>query len=465
MTWANGARFFSPDYGLMAGRLADAVQASGPLLVDIVDGRFWVYADGVWRAEDGEIRRRVVQLLGERYRPAHYRTLHEMLLSDVERFTMAPVPAYINVRNGLLVWRGDPDPHLIEHNAECPSTVQLPITWEPLARCPRFDAFLESALPPDEVDRAWEVIGYLMMSGNPMQRMFLIEGSGGNGKGVFLNVIRAMLGAENFAAVELHDLSENRFASADLYGMLANICGDIDATFIEKTGKIKQLSGDDVMRAERKGEDGFGFKWWGKAIFSANAIPGTSDSSVGWTRRWEVLRFPYAPTVPDASLSKRITDEELPGIAVKAVDALRRLMTAGRFSSGESRERAHAEFADKANKVRRWLDDPESGVERTQNEIFNKGTTLLKAFRAWEEHDSGSRVHTGVQRFNELCRQAGLMPVTKRGTRGYYGAHITRAPFGIPPQDHVWLNYESGAPRSAPPDDQEPAQQVLDLRV
>ena len=70
MTWANGARFFSPDYGLMAGRLADAVQASGPLLVDIVDGRFWVYADGVWKPEDGEIRRRVVQLLGERYRPA-----------------------------------------------------------------------------------------------------------------------------------------------------------------------------------------------------------------------------------------------------------------------------------------------------------------------------------------------------------------------------------------------------------
>ncbi len=454
MTWAPGARFFSPDYGLMAGRLADAVEAAGPIMVD-ADGRFWVYDGGVWRPEDRDVRRRAVRLLGERYRPSHYRAVVEVLGAHLEAFTVAPIPAIINFRNGLLYWGRNPDPLMIEHNAECLSTVQLPAEWDPLARCPEFDAFLSAALPADDVDRAWEVLGYLMMSGNPLQRMFLLSGSGGNGKGVFLNVARALLGDRNFTSVNLHDLSDNRFASADLYGKLANVCGEIDSTFIERTARIKELCGDDVIRAERKGEHGFTFKWWGKAIFSANAIPGTSDSSVGWSRRWEVIQFPYAPIRPDPNLSARIIAGELPGIAARAVEALRRMMEAGAFSAGESRERAHAEFADKANKVRRWLDDPESGVERSEGQIFNKGTSLLKAFREWEEHDSGSRTHTGVQRFNELCRQAGLVPVVKRGTRGYYGTRITRMIF-IPIQDRMWLNYESGAPRadvhrSAPP--------------
>lgn len=461
MSWAPGARFFSPDYGLMAGRLADAVEAMGPLMVDTLEGKIWLYADGVWSPDrrGSEVRRRVVKLLGERYRPAHARTLAEVLGAHLERFTVGPRPGLINLADGLLRWNADPDPLLIPHSPEEPSTVQLPVTWDPLAACPEFDAFLAAALPADDVDRAWEVLGYLMMSGNPLQRMFLLSGSGGNGKGVFLNIGRALVGYQNFAAVNIHDLSgENRFASYDLYGKLANICGEIDSTFIEKTARIKELCGDDAMRFEQKGEDGFTEKWWGKALFSANAIPGTSDSSVGWSRRWEVIQFPYAPRKVDPSLSARIVAGELPGIAVKAVHALRRLMQAGAFSTGESREKAHTEFADKANKVRRWLDDPDSGVIRSDPEerVFNKGTTLLKAFREWEEHDSGSRTHTGVQRFNELCRQAGLVPVVKRGTRGYYGTRILRMPFGVPPADHPWLNHEAGDPHgdvhpSAPP--------------
>jgi putative DNA primase/helicase len=443
VSWSNGARYFSPDYGLMVGRLADAVKAAGPLLVD-TDGRFWVYGGGVWRLDPenkgSELRRRVVTLLGERYRPSHFRALVDVLGSHLESFLVGPVQPIINFTNGLLYWGADPDPSLIEHNAECLSTVQLAVPWDSGATCPKFDAFLASALPEDDIDRAWEVIGYLMMSGNPLQRMFLLSGGGGNGKGVFLNVLRALIGEVNFSAVELHELSDDKFASADLYGKLANICGDIDATYIEKTGKVKELSGDDKVRAQFKGKDAFKFLFWGKAIFSANAIPGTSDSSVGWTRRWEVLQFPYAPKKPDPNLSRRVTsDDELAGVAVKAVHALRRLMAEGKFSTGESRDKAHREFADKANKVRRWLDDPDSGVQRTEERVFNKGTILLKAFRQWEEHDSGGGVRTGVQRFNELCRQAGLEEGVIRGRAGFYGALVT-GQFLIKPEEQPWMN-------------------------
>jgi putative DNA primase/helicase len=441
VTWTNGARFFSPDYGLMAGRLASAVEVGGPLLADH-DGRIWAYDSGVWRPDDGDVRRRAVELLGERYRPAHYRTLVEMLSGSLERFEAGPIAPLINMRNGLLLWESDPDPGLLEHMPECRSTVQLPVEWNPAARCPEFDAFLESAIPVDDRQRAWEVLGYLMMAGNPLQRLFLLSGSGGNGKGVFLNVVRALLGKANMSAVPLQEFSDSQFATAELFGKLANVCGDIDATFIQNTGRIKELSGDDEMKGERKFGHPFYFRFWGKAIFSANAIPGASDSSRGWLRRWEVIEFPYTPSNPDPDLSRRVTTkDELEGVAVKAVHALRQLMSTRRFSTGESSEKAHAEFAEKANRVIRWINDPDSNVTLEEN-VFNKGTVLLRAFRAWEEDDSGARhVATSSQRFHELARQASLSPVVKRGHRGFYGLRVIGNVF-VKDQEKEWFNRE-----------------------
>jgi putative DNA primase/helicase len=457
VTWSTGSAFFHPDYGLRAGKLADAVLAEGPVMVD-PGGQFWIYLRGVWRQDDKAVRRRVVRLLGERYRPAHWRATSDVLASVCARFDVEPVPDLINVRNGLLRWAGDPDPVLLEHHDACPSSVQLPIDWDPAATCPEFDVFLKSVVAEDDLQRAWELLGYLMMSGNPLQRLFLLVGGGGNGKGVLLNVARSMVGEDNFSAIPLRRFAETQFASAELHGKLANVCGDIDARFIEDTGRIKELAGDDKIDAERKGKDPFKFLFWGKAIFSANKMIGSSDSSKGWLRRWEVINFPYEPTKPDPTLSARCTTpDELAGIAVKAVDALRMLMERGQFSRGESADTVHAEFAEKANRAIRWINDPDSAVVRDAD-VWNKGTILVQAFREWEEVDSGDRnKHTGVQHITELLRQAGLRPAVRRGQRGFWGLRVTGTVF-IKDRDKPWLNV-----RSAPLIDSDEDQQGSDL--
>lgn len=444
------------EHGLKAMTAAQAVIELGPLMVD-AQGVFWIYVAGVWRPDMTglEVRKRIVRLLGERYRPSHYRTIREVLATLAPAFQLLPASSVINFGNGMLRWQGDPDPVLVEHHPEFMSTVRLPIDWDPAALCPLFDAFLAAAVPEDDRDRAWQVLGYLLMSGNPLQRLFMLTGTGGNGKGVYLNVVRAMLGDANTAAEPLHDLSENRFSTAELHGKLANICGDIDATYIQNTARIKELSGDDRMKGEHKNERQFYFKFWGKAIFSANAVPRSSDSSKGWTRRWEVVPFPYAPTKPDPSLSERIVAAELPGIAVRAVHALRELMAAGEFSRGESADTAHAEFAEKANRVLRWINDPDSNVT-TDGETWNKGTILLSAFRQWEGYDQGNgHKDMGSQQFNELARQAGLEFTKRRGQRGYYGLVVADSVL-VRPADAPWRNQRRGETVTAevPPQDQ-----------
>lgn len=461
MSWSTGVVFFHPEYGLKAGRLADAIVQKGPLLVDEA-GTFWVYDAGVWRPDAGEIGKRIVLLLGERSRPSHAKAVREVLAATLDRFQPGPVSGYVNFRNGMLRWD---TLTLVEHHPEFLSTVQLPLDWNPDATCNDFEAFMEAAIPVDDRARAWQILGYLMMSGNPLQRLFMLIGSGGNGKGVYLNVIRALLGRDNIAAVPLQEFSDSQFSTAEIYGKLANVCGDIDSTFITNTGRIKELSGDDDMKGERKFGQPFYFRFWGKAIFSANAIPGASDSSRGWLRRWEVIEFPYTPTKPDPSLSKRVTEQEsLEGIAVRAMHALCSLMEAEEFVSGESSDKARAEFAEKANKVIRWINDDDSNVVK-EDETFNKGTILLKAFRAWDDHDRGGAGSAmGTQRFNELAKQAGLRQVKIKGVRGYRGLRVLDGVM-VPPADMPWLNRcpPGVGQESAPPAPDDDDQMALDL--
>lgn len=434
----NGAKFFSPDYGLMASKAARAVADAGPILVD-PDDRFWTYADGVWSISRKIVQKRTVELLGDRYRPQHLRSIEDVLASQVQQFEAAPISALINFRNGLLRWAGEDGPALLEHHDAVLSTVQLPIEWNPDATCEQFDAFLAASVPADDLERVWEIIGYLMMSGNPLQRLFLLTGGGGNGKGVLLEVVKALLGKNNIAAVPLREFSEDRFATAELFGKLANICGDIDASYIENTGRIKELSGDDDMKAQRKFGQPFNFIFWGKAIFSANSLPASSDSSRGWLRRWEVVDFPNEPTKPVRGLGAMLsTEESLQGVAVKAVQALRTLMDRGTFERGQSAIEVHKAFANRSNRVLTWIDET---CELGTPEQWYDRQDIVRAFRLWERFQNPDGKAMNTSQFYELLRQIpGMREAKIQGTRGFYGLTLPGKKVPAP-----WLVADQGA--------------------
>lgn len=434
-----GAKFFHPDYGLQAYRAMRSISAGADIGVD-ADGRFWAYGNGVWSLGQRAVDARIARALGERYRPQHQRAIEHLLRVELDVVEAAPVTGYINMIDGMVRWDAPGEPMLLEHHPEYLSTVQLPVTWDPDATCPEFDAFLESSVPADDRNRVWEVLGYLMMSGNPLQRMFLLYGGGGNGKGVLLHVIKHLLGAANTSAVPLHEFAESQFATAELFGKLANICGDIDATFIEHTGRIKEMAGEDQMKGERKFGQPFYFDFWGKAIFSANGIPSAADPSHGWARRWEVVGFPFEPTNPDRDLKRRLTSPEaLRGIAYRAVMALRTLMARGTFDHGASADESHKEFAHKSNRILLWIDE-EMTIE---DSAWHNRVDLLTAYRKWEViQNPGGRHPMSAQTFYERLRQIrGLRAAKRRGVNGFAGMDFGQpSPHEgpIPPSPLFW---------------------------
>jgi putative DNA primase/helicase len=349
--------YFGKD-GLDAALLAQDVMNMGELAYG-TDNAFWIYEGGVWKSDPKVVISRVVYLLQGRFRKSHAENAAIIVQHSVNQITCEPTPDFINFTNGMLNWRTG---EILPHAPHYGSTVQLPVAWEPEAQAPVFEKFLSDILTPDYKRFAWEMIGYLMMSGNPLQCAFLLLGTGSNGKGTLMRVITDLLGHENCSAISLDALTQNRFAPAGLFGRLANIAGDIDATYQENTAPFKMLTGEDTYNAERKYGEDFRFQNWAVPVFSANKVPGSSDTTNGYLRRWKIIEFSQTISEKDAipGFSETLA-QELPGIAAIAIAHLMEVMGRNQGKGGflESEEIAAGKerFAESIDQVRQWLDD------------------------------------------------------------------------------------------------------------
>src|SRR5699024_5161074 len=124
--------------GLLARTLLTDVERLGPVASGI-DGQIWAYVDGYWQPGQVVVRGRIVDLLGERYRRAHAENIESMIMARQPFITDEPVREYLNVSNGLLDWRTG---ELWPHSPDVPSTIRVPIRWNPEAICPNIEAFV-----------------------------------------------------------------------------------------------------------------------------------------------------------------------------------------------------------------------------------------------------------------------------------------------------------------------------------
>lgn len=417
-------KYFGKGVGLLAVTLASDVLGFGPLAQG-VDDRIWSYANGVWSPDKNAVRKRCAPLLGESFRGGHARTAEDVVRSRVRDIACDPVPRFINFRNGLLDWRAG---RLQPHDPDVLTTVQLGVEYHPDAACPVFDRFLAEIVPADMVGTIWELIGYLMYSGNPLHKAVMCVGHGRNGKGTLLRVLVSLLGTGNVTTVSLHDLVNTRFSTANLFGKLANIAGDIDGGYLENTAVFKAITGGDTISAEHKGRDRFDFTPWAVPMFSANKIPASADTTTGYLSRWLVIPFPNDFTGrEDRFLDGKLNDDgELRGIATRGVAALAGLLDRGDFILGQSARDARDEFTRRVDQVRSWLSEctehtPEHWVYRTE---------LYEEYKRWADRDGHRPVK--ASEFYDRLESAGAAPATVRGKRGFKGVRVTdRAIFGL----------------------------------
>lgn len=417
----HNANTFFGESGLVVPQLGAAIREMGNLRVGS-DGRLWRYVNGVYRPDgDTFARVSVREILGERCRRRHFSEVLEWLRADFASLGEWPPEHLVNVANGLLDWR---TLKLHEHSPDVASTVQLPVRWKPSAACPLIDDFLAEVLPKDVIEFVYAIIGYALYSGNPFRRAVLLLGSGRNGKTVLLNMIKALLGAANVSAVPLQMLSENRFAMAEIYGKLANICGDLDARSVKQTDAFKMLTGGDPIVAERKYRDQFTFVAFALPIFSANEPPLSSDQSEGWFDRWLVI--PMDRRIPEDQVDPHLVGKltvasELEGLLVKAIQGLGQIMEKGRFSPPKSVREAGDQYRERLDSVQGFV--AEECV--VSPDIWTRRSELYREYRAWAQ--AGGRLPVSAVTFNDHLRRGFSEQVaerTRHGIRGWLGVGL-----------------------------------------
>jgi putative DNA primase/helicase len=247
------------------------------------------------------------------------------------RYQFDSDPNILNLQNGLLnIETGD----FKEHSHEDLSLFQLPVIYDPNAKCPNILKFLGQVLHPQDVFTAMQVIGYCLYKSAEYEKAVMLVGPGLNGKGVFIKVIEALVGRQNCSHVTLQELDTDRFSSADLYCKMVNTFADLKADKLSSTGMFKTLVSGDTIRAQYKHRDAFSFRNYAKLVYSTNKIPETEDKSFAYYRRWLILMFEkvFDDTLKDTKLIHKLTTpEELSGLLNLALIGLKQLHKDGGF--------------------------------------------------------------------------------------------------------------------------------------
>lgn len=285
-------------------------------------------------------------------------------------------PFLLNVRNGILDLRTFT---LLPHDPSYKSTVQLQVDYNPEATCPDIMKFLHEVLYEDDIHAVQELLGYVLWRGYPAAKAWMLVGTGGNGKSTFIALVKALLGLDNVSSRGLVDLERNRFATAELYGKLANLYADLEDVALRTTGKFKMLTGKDPVTAEFKFRMGFSFVNFAKLIFSCNKIPEAVDDTDAFFRRWVIICFPnqFLGDKEDRNLLEKLTTpEELSGLLNLALVGLKRLQDNGwRFSNTKTTEEIRLEYIRKSSPVKAFLMDsckPDVEGLVPKSELFSK---------------------------------------------------------------------------------------------
>lgn len=332
----------------------------------------------------------------------------------------------INMRNGVF------DVSTMEfrdHSLEDYSTVQIPISYEPEARCPRFLQFLNEIFEGDtqRIAVAQEWVGICLTPDTKAQKAMIFLGGGANGKGVMMYIMEQLVGADNISHVPLNELSRG-FARVRLFGKLLNMSSENENSGNSlNTQYFKAIVGEDIIEAEEKCKPMFAFQPIVKMTFAMNTLPYTKDRSDGFFRRLMILRFTaYFPEKKRDKYLKEKLCEELPGIFNWALEGLERLRKNNySFTQCPDMQQALYDYTAELNPVLDFIRiriKPISGSREINSRVYHDflkwartnghmGFCNISVHKFWREFESSAKslgIVTKTEHSNSLRFHSGI---------------------------------------------------------
>lgn len=277
---------------------------------------------------DSKQRRSIVDL-GRSLESTHRRTAFLLAArcrlvvhhSDLNKghFLLNASNGTVNLKTGELREHRRMD--LLTHDTEIP--------YQPDAACPTWQRFLSDVFQGDAelISFVQRAIGYSLTGSVTEQVLLICYGSGSNGKSVFLNILRRLLGSLALqAAPDL--LMADRYRrhpteQADLFGKRLVVCQETAEGRRFNESLVKQLTGGDAIRARRMHENFWEFPPTHKLWLATNHRPEIKGTDHAIWRRPRLIPFDVQFT--DEGLHRKDPDmeaklmAELPGILAWSV--------------------------------------------------------------------------------------------------------------------------------------------------
>ena len=313
----------------------------------------WIYSEGIYLPNgESNVKEDLRNIMKENYSE----WLANQVLAKIRTDTYIDAESFfrdhdqyeIPVQNGLLNLKElelkDFDPTKIYFS-------KMPVTYQVGMACPKIDKFLSEVLShTTDKDVFYEMAGFGLIKDYFLEKAVMFVGNGRNGKGKCIELLKLLVGGNNCASVPLSALTPDSPFIYKLFSRLFNLAGDISSGDLKDTAMFKQLTGRDLISANRKYKEVIEFKNYAKFIFACNELPRVYDYSDGFWERWLLIEFPYKfvdKDVYDAAYNKdkefwkikdpqiidKITDiDEMSGLLNMAILGLHRILKNKKFS-------------------------------------------------------------------------------------------------------------------------------------
>ena len=223
----------------------------------------------------------------------------------------------IHLANGMLRLDTDP-PQLRSFSPLYFSLHQCPVAFDNDAVCPRYLG--ELVYPSMDHDDAMllQLVGGLFLTGrNAWQKLLILTGTGGAGKGTIARVFQHLVGMENVKQLRTH-LLDDRFELDNLDQASLLVGSDVEGDFLSCRGAkvIKALTGGDPLTMEAKGGRKRDIQGEHNVLITCNDrlhVKLDGDESA-WKRRLLIIEFNRPATSKIDDFDRLLIKEEGSGI-------------------------------------------------------------------------------------------------------------------------------------------------------
>lgn len=327
---------------------------------------------------------------------------------------------HLCVQNGVLDLTSVPAVHRTSEPSDF-LTLQAGCEFERSATSPCWQAFLDRVQPDPEI-QAWlrRFIGYCLTGQTSEQLFVVFHGVGSNGKTVFTEVIRKVLGNYCLSAdfktftADDQDAIRNDLARLDKTRLVLASEGPEGARLDEDL--VKRLTGGEEIVARFLHREYFSFKPRFKLVLVTNHKPKIVGTDDGIWRR--VVLVPWSISIPreqrDRHLGQRL-EQELPGILNWTLKGLEEYLSFGLDPLPEAIAHACREYRRESDTIGMWME------QCCSLDPFGRATSaeIHSSYKAWAAANGYQDV-TPKKLANRL-KEIGLTSWRSERSRGWQG--------------------------------------------